>query len=156
MNASQLIRLKQEAANVYVARNKTVDSSFLTMQRQQKAAYAGSVPTPFINQKDSCPIDHAFTQGYVATNTLSQQEDHAARAAGAALCGAPDYSVVSRGINLKGCAEVSTILNSYDNNTPSPGQWKAYGHGVAQYFPKSDKNSDSTCCVANKYPYPSG
>lgn len=161
MDYSQYLRLKQEAANVYVARMKPIDSSFLTMQKQQKASYAGSATAnpntqSFVYDKGACPIDHAYTQGYIATNSLSQQEDHAARAAGAVLCGRPDYSVISPGITLKNCSEVSTILTSYNNNTPKPGQWKAYGYGINQFFPEADTNSQSTCCVANKYPYPSG
>jgi hypothetical protein len=156
MDYSQYLRLKQEAAIVYVARMKPVDSSFLTMQKQQKAAYAGSAaPYSFVYDKDSCPKDHAFTEGYIATNTLSQHEDKAARVAGAVLCGSPDYSRISPGIALKNCTEVSTIRTSYNNNTPAPGQWKAYGYGQNHYFPKEDLNSQSTCCVTNKYPYPS-
>ena len=161
MDSSQLTRLRQEASNQYLSRNKTIDSSFLTMQRQQKAAYAGSPAAnpntySFVYDKNACPSDHAFTQGYIATNPLSQQEDHATRAAGAVLCGNPDYSRISPGITLKNCTEVSTITTSYNNNTPAPGQWKAYGYGINHYFPKEDVNSQSTCCVANKYPYPSG
>ena len=157
MDSSQHIRLKQEAANVYLARTKPVDASFLTMQRQQKAAYAGSSPAyTFVYDKGACPIDHDFTQGYIATNPLSQQESHAMRAAGAVLCGTSSYSVLSPGLTLKNCSTVSTILTSYNNNTSAPGQWKAYGYGLAKYFPKADLNSQSTCCIANKYPYPSG
>jgi len=161
MDSSQLTRLKQEAANVYIARMKSVDSSFLTLQRQQKASYAGSPAAnpktySFVYDKDSCPRDHAFTQGYIATNPLSQHEDKAARAAGCVLCKGPDYSVLSPGLTLKNCSEVSTIRTSYHNNTPAPGQWKAYGYGVRHYFPQADSNSQSTCCVANKYPHPSG
>jgi len=169
MDYSQYLRLKQEAANVYLARNKPVDSSFLTMQRQQKAAYSGSSlihattyynGQPVVNQiaydKGSCPKDHEFTQGYINTNNLSQQESRVAAAAGAVLCCKPDYSVLSPGVMLKNEKEVSTILTSFNNNVSAPGQWKSYGHGVAKFFPKSDLTSQSTCCVANKYPYPSG
>ena len=42
MDYSQYLRLKQEAANMYLARNKPIDASFLTMQKQQRAAYSGS------------------------------------------------------------------------------------------------------------------
>jgi len=161
MDYSQYLRLKQEAANVYVARMKPIDSSFLTMQKQQKAAYSGSsMANPrtnsHVNTEGSCPIDHAFTQGYIATNTLSQQEDKAARAAGAVLCKNEDYSVLSPGLTLKNCNEVSTILTSYNNNTSKPGQWKPYGHGLSHFFPNADNNTDSKCCNPNKYPHPSG
>lgn len=157
MDYSQYLRLKQEAANVYLARNKPIDSSFLTMQRQQKAAYAGSSRAYNVSlDKGACPIDHSFTQGYIATNPLSQQEGHAAIAAGAILCGNPNYSVLSPGLTLKNANEVSTILTSFNNNTSKPGQWKSYGYGVAKFFPKGDLNSQSTCCTTNKYPFPSG
>ena len=162
MDYSQYIRLKQEAANVYLARNKPIDASFLTMQRQQKAAYSGSSLThattyfngqPVVNQiaydKGSCPKDHEFTQGYISTNPLSQQEAHASRAAGEVLCGNADYSSLSPGVMLKNPVEVSTILTSFDNNVPKVGQWKSYGHGVTKFFPVLQ------CSTINKYPHPS-
>jgi hypothetical protein len=155
MDYSQYIRLKQEAANVYIARMKPVDSSFLTMQKQQKSAHAGSIKAnppanSFIVDKGACPIDHSFTMGYIPTNSLSQQEDHATRAAGCVLCKAPDYSIISPGVTLKNCNEVSTILTSFNNNKPAPGQWKCHGYGVAKFFPVAQ------CSTINKYPYPSG
>jgi len=167
MDYSQYMRNKQEAANVYLARNKPVDSSFLTMQKQQKAAYSGSaikntpvyfngnpVVNPILYDLGSCPADHAFTQGYTESNNIAQQEGQANRKAGAVLCGAPDYSVLSPGLMLKNPTEVSTILTSFNNNKSAPGQWKPLSQ--EHYFPKPDKNSQSTCCVANKYPYSSG
>lgn len=167
MDYSQYLRNKQEAANVYLARNKPVDSSFLTMQKQQKAAYSGSaikntpvyfngnpVVNPILYDVGSCPADHAFTQGYTESNNIAQQEGQANRKAGAVLCGAPDYSVLSPGLMLKNPTEVSTILTSFNNNKSAPGQWKPLSQ--EHYFPKPDKNSQSTCCVANKYPYSSG
>jgi hypothetical protein len=163
MDYSQYVRLKQEAANVYIARNKPVDASFLTMQKQQKASYSGSSlehakiyfnGQPVVNQiaydKGSCPKDHEFTQGYISTNPLAQQQAHADRAAGAVLCGNPDYSVLSPGLMLKNPNEVSTILTSFDNNVSKPGQWKSYGYGVAKFFPVPN------CSTINKYPHPSG
>jgi hypothetical protein len=167
MDYSQYLRNKQEAANVYIARNKSVDSSFLTMQKQQKAAYSGSAikntPTyfkgnpvlyPILYDVGSCPADHAYTQGYTDSNPVAHHGRQTDRKAGAVLCCAPDYSTAPAGMMLKNAAEVSTILTSYDNNTPAPGQWKPLGQ--EHYFPKPDKNSQSTCCVANKYPYSSG
>lgn len=168
MDYSQYLRNKQEAANVYIARNKPVDSSFLTMQKQQKAAYSGSsikntptyfngnpVVNPILYDVGSCPADHAYTQGYTESNKISQQEGQANRKAGAVLCCAPDYSVLSPGFMLKNAVEVSTILTSYNNNKSAPGQWKPLSQGT--YFPpKAVNNSNSTCCVANKYPYSSG
>jgi len=172
MDSSQYIRRKQEAANVYVARNKTVDSSFLTMTKQQKSAYSGYVSAPS-SDPGSCPKGHAYTNGYSSTNDLSQQEFKAMSRAGAVLCGSPDYSNSPTGMTLKNCTEVSMILNEgntitvpSNGNTPvqtkpygsgsMPGQWVAYGYGQNHYFPNADKNSQSTCCVANKYPYSSG
>jgi hypothetical protein len=169
MDYSQYLRLKQEAANVYVARNKTVDASFLTMQRQQKAAHSGyaniqAIPyyngAPVVNpiQYDlsSCPIKRPFTQGFTATNRLSQQQDVAFRKAGCAVCNDADYSTAPPGLQLKNCTEVSTILTSFNNNMSPPGVWPAYGYGQNTYFPNPDRNSQSTCCVVNKYPFPSG
>jgi len=133
MDYAQYLRLKQEAANVYVARMKTVDSSFLTMQKQQKAAYAGSsiehttayykgspVVNPIEDNVNSCAQNKSYINGYTATNNLSQQEDRASRIAGGFVCNSVDYSRASRGITLKNCQEVSTILTSFNNNTPAP------------------------------------
>jgi len=180
MDYSQYLRLKQEAANVYVARNKTVDASFLTMQKQQKAAHSGyadiqAIPyyngAPVVNpiqyDRNSCPIKRPFTQGFTATNRLSQQQDVAFRKAGCAVCSDADYSTAPPGLQLKNCSEVGTILNEYTiSSEPGgpkaygyglvPGVWPAYGNGQTTYFPNPDVNSQSTCCVVNKYPFPSG
>jgi hypothetical protein len=184
MDYSQYLRLKQEAANVYVARNKTVDASFLTMQKQQKAAYSGYAniqATPYYNGApvvypiidptrvdiSSCSIKRPFTQGFTATNRLSQQQDVAFRKAGCAVCNDADYSTAPPGLELKNCSEVSTILTEYTISTDPggpkaygyglvPGVWPAYGSGQNTYFPNPDRNSQSTCCVVNKYPFPSG
>jgi hypothetical protein len=171
MDSSQLTRLRQEAANVYISRMKTVDSSFLTLQRQQLAAYSGSSVTnakaspyykgapivnPIMYDISSCPIDHSIINGYSNSEKLSQQEDRAARIAGGILCNQPDYSKISPGMQLLNCSTVNTILTSYYRNTSSVGVWPAYGHGINKFFPRADNNSQSTCCVANKYPYPSG
>jgi len=168
MDSSQLTRLRQEAANVYLSRSKTVDSSFLTFKNQQRAAYAGAarfnsstyykgnpVVNPILYDISSCPINHSFTNGYTNVNGLSQNEGLTNEKAGAVICGEADYSTLPPGIILKGASTCSTILSSYNNNTPKPGQWPAYGYGINHYFPKSDKNSQSTCCIANKYVHPS-
>ena len=160
MDVSQYIRLKQEAANTYIARTKTVDSSFLTSQRQQKAAYAGALgrgmPSyyngdlllrPVLYDVGSCPAQHSFTQGYTQTNRLSQQEDHAIMAAGRVLCGS--VQTASPGIQLLNPKEVSTILTQYNNLTTAPGQWPATGYGIKYFFPKKDLNSDCTQCNQN-------
>ena len=133
MDYSQYLRLKQEAANIYIARNKTVDSSFLTLQKKQKAAYSGDtvlqtppyyngelVLSPRLYDVGSCPAKHAFTEGFSQTNRISQQEDHASRLAGAVMCSQPSYTDTPNIMRLKSCAEVSTILTSYNNNAFVP------------------------------------
>jgi hypothetical protein len=185
MDYSQYMRNKQEATNVYIARNKPVDSSFLTMQKQQKAAYSGSAikntptyfngnPTlnPILYDVGSCPADHAYTQGYSDSNPIAHQGRQVDRKAGAVLCCAPDYSTAPAGMMLKSPAEVSTIMSSRNNIVIStgqgpdietkpgglgsmPGQWKPYGYGQNHYFPNADNKSDAECCTANKYPYSS-
>lgn len=135
MDYSQYIRLKQEAANVYLARNKPVDSSFLTMQKQQKAAFSGSSrfhtmpyfkgnPTlnPIIYDISSCPIDHEFTQGYTNSLKLTQQERIASEKAGSVLCCGPDYSTAPSHMILLNPSMCSTILssNKTDPRLPRP------------------------------------
>jgi hypothetical protein len=169
MDSSQLTRLRQEVANQYLARAKTVDSSFLTFKRHQVASYAGSAKlhtsayyngNPIVNpieyDKGSCPIDHSFTNGYTSATRLSQHESVALEKGGAAICCGADYSTGPPGITLLTADMCSTIKTSYNNNTPAPGQWKAYGYGQNHYFPKEDLNSQSSCCTTNKYPHPSG
>jgi len=148
MDYSQYIRLKQEAANTYLARNKPVDSSFLTMQKQQKAAYSGSSrfkmapyykgnPTlnPILYDISSCPIDHAFTQGYTNSLKLSQQETMAGEKAGAVLCGGADYSTAPSGIFLLNPVLCSTIRSSYNNNTFIPSVFEAQLQDIRYVFP---------------------
>jgi hypothetical protein len=133
MDYSQYIRLKQEAANVYLARNKPIDASFLTMQKQQKAAFSGSSrfhttpyfkgnPTlnPIIYDISSCPIDHAFTQGYSNSLKLSQQEGIASERAGSVLCCSADYSTAPSHMILLNPSTCSTILSSNNTNPLLP------------------------------------
>jgi len=168
MDSSQLTRLRQEAANQYLATSKTVDSSLLTFKKHQLAAYAGAArintpayfngsPTvnPILYDKGSCPINHSFTSGYTNTTKLSQQESRALEKGGRMFYISTNATTAPPpGIILLSQSTCSTILTSYNNNTPKPGQCKP--HSENHYFPKPDKNSQSTCCVANKYPYPSG
>jgi hypothetical protein len=167
MDYSQYIRLKQEAANQYVARMKTTDSSHLTLQRQAIAAYGGrqadkteNVPVkPVAVPYDagSCPVDHQITGGFQPVINQTN-ENLISRAAGGVLCCQPDYSKISPGIQLLNCSTVTTILTSYNNNTPAPGEWPAHGYGQNTYFPSGDKASagvDCTDCGPNKYPYSS-
>ena len=167
MDYSQYLRLKQEAANVYVSRSKTVDASLITLQKQQKAAYSGynniqSIPyfngAPVVNNATlgvprcsaDSPKTHRYTQGYSGTNRLSQQEGQASRKAGAALCGDANYATAPPGIQLLNCSTVTTILTSFDNNTPAPGVWKAYGYGQNHYFPNPDSNSSCMNCAKSQ------
>ena len=169
MDQSQYIRLKAEAANVYASRMKTVDASFLTMQRQQKAAYSGRlqvqvipyfngspVVTPILYDISSCPQNHRYVQGFTSVNNVAMQELRASEAAGAVLCCQPDYSIISPGVQLKNCAEVSTILTQFNNLTPAPGEYVAYGYGQNYYRPSPDSNTGTVCSPANRLPYPSG
>lgn len=171
MDYSQYLRLKQEAANVYLSRTKTVDASLITLQKQQKAAYSGynniqTIPyfngAPVLNNTTfgvpTCSADspktHRYTQGYSATNRLSQ-EGQVSRKAGAALCGDASYVTAPPGIQLLNCSTVQTILTSYNNLAPTPGVLKAYGYGQNHYFPNPDTNSDCSNCNTNKTVYPS-
>ena len=153
MDFSQYIRLKNEAANVYAARTKTVDASFLTFQRRNKAAYAGfeyvqtipyyngaPVVNPIINNSSSCPANHQYTEGHTTVNKLSQHDDLAIRNAGLPTCNScgVNYATASPGIQLKSLQECSTILTQYNNLTPAPGECKPYGHGQNYYFPRPD------------------
>lgn len=169
MDYSQYLRLKNEAANQYVSRTKTVDASFLTLQRQQKAAYNGytdiqaipyfkgaNVVYPILQDTSSSPADRAYTQGFTATNRLSQQEDKAIRAAGAALCGNVNNSTASPGFYRINPQEVSTILTQHFDFKLNPGVWKPYGNGQQHYFPKVDNNSDCANCKSDKTVAPSG
>lgn len=143
-----------EAANVYVSRMKTVDSSFLSLQNQQKAAAAGSIPSRIVDIS-SCPQDHRYVQGFAATNKLAQQESRASEIAGSVLCCQVDYSTAPPGIQLKNCEEVSTILTNYTTFALVPGQCTPHGGGINRFFPNPDSSSE-TCCSPNKLPYPSG
>ncbi len=148
MDYSQYIRLKQEAANMYLARNKPVDSSFLTMQKQQKAAYAGSsrfnmapyykgnlILNPILYDISSCPIDHSFTQGYTNSLKLSQQETVAGEKAGAVLCRGADYSTAPSGMFLLNPALCSTIRSSYNNNALNPSVFEVQLQDIRYVFP---------------------
>jgi hypothetical protein len=151
MDFSQYIRLKNEAANVYAARTKTVDASFLTYKRNQKAAYSGytdiqripyfngaPVVNPVLYDTGSCPADQQMTDGYTTVNKQIQNEAIALRKAGCAVCSDPDYSKTAPGVQLMSYQEQSTIITSYNNLTPAPGDWKPYGYGEATFFPKPD------------------
>jgi len=155
MDYSQYIRLKNEAANTYASRTKTVDSSFLTLQRRDKAAYSGfndiqeipyfngsPVVNPVLYDKGSCPANHSYTAGHTTVNRQSQQEDLAIRKSGGVVCNAVDYSKASRGVDIINRAEQSTIMTQYNNLTSAPGAWKPYGYGQKHFFPKPDTRTN--------------
>ena len=132
MDSSQLTRLRHEAANTYISRNKTVDSSFLTFQNQQRAAYAGSArfktppyyngnPTvnPIVYDPSACALTHSFKDGY-ANLPNSQHQSLVLERGGAAICGDADYSTAPPGIFLLNPSTCSTILSSYNNNAFIP------------------------------------
>lgn len=127
MDYSQYIRLKQEALNSYVARNKTVDSSLLTMVNMQRATYAGDaglntpsyykgspIVNPIYPDISANPLTRSYTQGHGSLR-LSQQEGVANKMAGAAVVGDsiygdPKYGSVSPGIQIKSLDEMMTII----------------------------------------------
>ena len=127
MDYSQYIRLKQEATNSYVARNKTVDSSLLTMVNMQRATYAGDaglntppyykgapIVNPIYPDISANPLTRSYTQGHGSLR-LSQQEGVANKMAGAAVTGDsiygdPKYGSVSPGIQIKSLDEMMTII----------------------------------------------
>ena len=127
MDYSQYIRLKQEATNSYVARNKTVDSSLLTMVNMQRATYVGDaalntpsyyrgapIVNPIYPDISANPLTRNYTQGHGSLR-LSQQEGVANKMAGAAVTGDsiygdPKYGSVSPGIQIKSLAEMMTII----------------------------------------------
>jgi hypothetical protein len=139
MDYSQYIRLKQEATNSYVARNKTVDSSLLTMVNMQRATYAGDaglntpsyykgspIVNPIYPDISANPLTRNYTQGHGSLR-LSQQEGVANKMAGAAVVGDsiygdPKYGSVSPGIQIKSLAEMTTIITHLpaQNNTFVP------------------------------------
>jgi len=151
LSSSERLRKKQEAANVYIARMKTVDASLLTTQRSQMAQYSGYTVN---NQKSvtKCIPHHKatdmYTRPYVAdssmtTNNLSQQQDRVSRAAGGVLAYGVRNSTASPGIQRLNCQEVSTILHPYQpKNYPSV---KAEC-GFNRYFPSADSNSSCSNC----------
>lgn len=133
MDSSQRTRLLMEAANQYVARTKTVDSSLLTMKNMQRATWADGArfkippyfrgaPTvnPIMYDISSCPIDHSYTQGYTSVNKLSQHNSIINGCGGAAICGDADYSTAPQFIYLQNASTCNTILTSYNNNVSFP------------------------------------
>jgi len=129
MDSSQRTRMKQEAANTYLSRTKTVDASMVTMRNQQRSAFAGAAVlntpvyyrgAPVVDPINDLSSNNFFTNGYRNIPELSQHEDLANRRAGAALAGDADYSRSPPGIVLLNPSTASTILSTYNNNSFKP------------------------------------
>ena len=133
MDSSQRTRLIMEAANQFVARTKTVDSSLLTMKNMQRATWADGARfktppyfkgapavTTILYDISSCPINHSYTEGYTSVNKLSQHESIVNYGGGAAICGDADYSTAPQFIFLQNASTCNTILTSYNNNVSFP------------------------------------
>ena len=161
MDYSQYIRKKQEAANVYLARRKTVDASLLTSNRAQVTMYGeimNGLPKNVILNGISPPVTTQIccnaADSSVSTNNLSQQQARASRAAGGVIANDVKYSTASPGIQLKTCSEVHTILHAYNNNTPAPSL--KCDRGFNRYFPSADSNSSCGTCKTDKTTASSG
>lgn len=129
MDSSQRTRMKQEAANTYLSRTKTVDASMVTMRNQQRATFAGDAVlhtpvyyrgAPVVDPINDLSSNKFFTNGYRNNTNLPQQEGLANRRAGAALAGDADYSTAPPGIILLNPSTASTILTTYNNNSFVP------------------------------------
>jgi len=129
MDSSQRTRMKQEAANTYLSRTKTVDASMVTMRNQQRSAFAGAAVlntpvyyrgAPVVDPINDLSSNNFFTNGYRNIPELSQHQDLANRRAGAALAGDADYSRSPPGIVLLSPSTASTILSTYNNNSFVP------------------------------------
>ena len=168
MDSSQRTRLIQEAANLFVARTKTVDSSLLTMKIQQRTAYAGSARfntpayyqgAPIVNpilpstygDISGCKSEQSFTRGFASVTNTSQHEAIANERGGAAICGDADYSTAPQFIFLQNLSTCNTILTSYNNNVSYPsgpdGPPASAGLSASAWaamFASSSGNSDST------------
>ena len=133
MDSSQRTRLLMEAANQFVSRTKTVDSSLLTMKNQQRAAWADGArfkvapyykgaPTvnPVLYDISSCPINHDYTNGYTSVTNFSQHGSIVDVRGGAAICGDADYSTAPQFLYLQNASTCNTILTSYNNNVSFP------------------------------------
>ena len=177
MDSSQRTRLLMEAANQFVARAKTVDSSLLTMKNMQRAAYAGAArfktppyyngsPTlnPILYDISSCPINHSYTEGYSSVTSQTQQESRANESAGAVICCEPDYSRSPQFVYLQNASTCNTILTSYNNNVSFPsgpngppasaGLTAAYWAQVAKSSSGINNNATNPILQITRYTFP--
>jgi hypothetical protein len=160
MDFSQYIRLKNEAANVYLSRTKTVDSSLLTFKRQVRATHAGyNASDKIAYDISSCPIYTVNKgginagKGYVSVDKQSPHQNLILRAAGCSECHETDYSTASPGIEIQNYSTCVATLNQY-NLSPGdtlpkpygyglkPGVCKPYGYGQRTFFPNPDTHTN--------------
>jgi len=136
MDFSQYIRLKNEAANTYLSRTKTVDSSLLTFKRQVRASHAGyNASDKIAYDISSCPIYTVNKgginagKGYISINKQSPHQSLILKAAGCSECNETDYSTASPGIELQNYSTSVATLNQY-NLSPGSNLPKPYGYGL--------------------------
>jgi hypothetical protein len=155
MDYSQYIRLKNEAANVYVSRTKTVDSSLLTYKRQVKSAHAGyNASDRIAYDVGSCPIDVNkgginAGKGYTSISKQSPHQNLILRAAGCSECHETNYATAPPGVEIQNYSTSVATLNQY-NLSPGSTLPKPYGYGLkpgvntlaglgnTTYFPNPD------------------
>ena len=156
MDFSQYIRLKNEAANTYLSRTKTVDASLLTFKRQIKATHAGyNASDTLAYDISSCPIYTVNKgginagKGYTTINKQSPHQNLILKAAGCSQSNETDYSTASPGIQIQNYSTSVATLTQY-NLSPGvdlpkpygyglkPGAYKPYGYGQNYYFPGKD------------------
>ena len=173
MDSSQRTRLIMEAANQFVARTKTVDSSLLTMQNMQRASYAGvarfktssspyykgsPIVNPIIYDLSSCPQDHSYTDGYTSVTRQTQHEAIANENGGASICGDADYSKSPQFIYLQNQSTCNTILTSYNNNVSFPsgprGPPSSAGLTTAYWTQVFNSSSGTNTKLSNPLYYP--
>ena len=126
MDHSQYLRKKIESAGRFIARMKTVDSSFLTLQRQQKSASAGyNASSTLPPMTGYCPSDAMNAgglntkRGFTSVSKQSPHQNLILRSAGCVTCHAVDYSIVSPGIEID-CSGIVIVSGGGSNPGPGP------------------------------------
>ena len=105
---------------------KTVDSSFLTLQRQQKSASAGyNASSTLPPMTGYCPSDAMNAgglntkRGFTSVSKQSPHQNLILRSAGCVTCHAVDYSIVSPGIEID-CSGIVIVSGGGSNPGPGP------------------------------------
>jgi len=111
MDASKLTQMRMEAANTYRSNWQGRDASEVTLRKvvQSQASQIGkNAPHqgPVLNSGGVCPTTNDPNNGF---STDFGGESVFQKYAGCAVCTDPNFGK-SSGVNLKSCAEVSTIL----------------------------------------------